>query len=229
MEPTIETRGSRHAGPSLPIVAAVSFALFAASLVTVAVLTGGGHIPSPFGPLAESATFFADHAAAVQIGAALAFGAAIPLGIYTASVTSRLAFLGLRVAGVNIALFGGLVASALLALSGLIMWVLGQPTVAGGAAVPALHLLAFATGGPGHVVALGLLVAGVAVSGGLTRLLSRPMMVTGVAIAAIAELSALTLVIPAAAYLLPLARLTAMIWIIVAGVRLPASRKKEST
>src|SRR5205823_6073173 len=43
---------------------------------------------------------------AVLIGAALHFGAAIPLGIFTASAVSRLQFLGARAAGASIALFG---------------------------------------------------------------------------------------------------------------------------
>ena len=74
---------------------------------------------------------------AVLPGAFLQFGASIPLGIYTAPIVSRLQFLGLRTAGVHIALFGGLSASVFLAVSALIQWALGQDGIAvsGGAHV----------------------------------------------------------------------------------------------
>jgi hypothetical protein len=227
MEPTLEPRtepaAARHAGPSLPIVAAVSLALLVASLVAIGVLTGG-HLPSPYGPLAPSAAFFTDHRGAMALGAFFTLGSAIPLAIYTATVASRLQFLRISAAGVHIALVGGVAASVLLAVSGLASWVLSQPGVADAAAVRVLHLFLFAAGGPGHVAMLGLLVAGIAVTAGITRRVSRGVMISGIVIAAIAELSTLTLVTPLAAYLLPLARFPALIWLIVAGAALPASR-----
>ena len=76
-------------------------------------------------------------------------------------------------------------------------------------------------GGPGHVVPLGLLLAGMAVTAGLTGRLPRWTMVFGLVVAAIAELSVLALVFPAAAWLLPLARFPALVWLICAGVLLP--------
>src|SRR6266851_4720446 len=135
--------GASHRGPSLLGVGIVYTVLFLASLVAPTLLAGGAHFPSPFGSQALARTFFGEHAAAV------------PLGIYTATVTSRLRFLGANVAGVSIALFGGLAASFFLALSALLQWALAQPGIAdSAAAVRTLHLLAFAAGGPGHVVPL---------------------------------------------------------------------------
>jgi len=100
---------------------------------------------------------------------------------------------------VFIALFGGLAASFFLALSALTQWVLAQAGVAGSAgATRVLHWFAFATGGPGHVVPLGLLLAGISVTAGLTRRLPRWMMIFGLVVAAIAELSSFALVVPAA-------------------------------
>jgi hypothetical protein len=56
----------------------------------------------------------------------------------------------------------------------LIQWVLASPGVADVSTnTRLLQLLAFATGGPGHVVPLGLLLAGASLSGGLTRMLPR--------------------------------------------------------
>jgi hypothetical protein len=217
------SRGDRHPGPPLPMLAGVFAVLTVASVVVVIAMTGGDHFPSPFQPAELSAAFFSAHAGAVQIAALLAFGAAIPLGLYTATVTSRLRFLGVQAAGAHIALFGGLVAAAFQLLAGLGMWVLSQPGVDGSAR--ALHLLVFAAGGPGFIVPLGLLVAGVAVSAGLGRLLPRWMMVFGVIVAVVAELATFTLILPAAAIALPIARLSALVWLICAGSLLPARRQ----
>ena len=218
-----DARGARHRGPSLLAVAIVFVSLFVASLVTVAVMTGGGHLPSPFEPAAT--TFFSDHADAVRWSAFLQFGAAVPLAIFTATVTSRLRFLSTEVAGHTIAAVGGTLAASMSALSALLQWVLAHPGVASSeGVVRGFHLLAFATGGPGFVVPFGLLVAGVSVSGGLARKLPRWVMWFGLVIAALAEVSSLTIATPAAAYLLPAARLPALVWLIVVGAILPGAR-----
>ena len=212
----------RHRGPSLLALGTIFAGLFVASLVLATVLAGGEHFPSPFAP--HAADWFSRHRTAVLIGAFLQFGASIPLGIYTATIVSRMQFFGLRVAGVHIALFGGLSASFFLAVSALIQWVLAQDSIAvSGVAAHTLHHLAFATGGFGHVVPLGLLLAGISVTAGLTRRLPRWMMVFGIVVAAIAELSSLGLVFPAAMVLLPLARFPALVWIVCAGAMLPDS------
>src|SRR5919197_480959 len=68
-----------------------------------------------------------------------------------ASAASRIHFLGIRAAGVAIALFGGVAASSFLALSALAQWAVSWPDVAGSQpAVRALQLFAFAAGGPAH-------------------------------------------------------------------------------
>ena len=219
--------GASHRGPSLLGLGIVYAALFLASLVASALLAGGAHFPSPFASQALARAFFGEHADAVRLGAFLQFGAAVPLGIYTATVTSRLRFLGANVAGVSIALVGGLTASCFLALSALLQWALAQPGVAdSAAAVRTLHLLAFAAGGPGHVVPLGLLLAGAAVPAGIMRFLPRWMMIFGLAVAAVAEVSSFSLLFPAAAWLLPIARFPAFAWLVIAGARLPVSRRR---
>ena len=190
-----------HGGPSLLALAITFAALFLASLILGTALAGGEHFPSPFGPEGYSNAYFSQHAKAVAI---------------------RLQFFGLRVAGVFIALFGGLAASFFLALSALSQWVLAQTGLAASAgATRVLHWFAFATGGPGHVVPLGLLLAGISATAGLTRRLPRWMMIFGLVVAAIAELSSFALLAPAAAWLLPLARFPALVWLICAGALLP--------
>jgi hypothetical protein len=215
-------RPVRHRGPSLLALAIVFVALFVAGLVVVAAMTHGGHFPSPLDPTANADTFFADHAEAVRLGAFFQLGAAVPLAIFAATASSRLRFLGIEASGASIAAIGGALASGMAALSALVQWALSQPHVEGG--VRALHLLAFAAGGPGFVVPFGLLIAGVAVTGGLARKVPRWVMWSGLAVAAVAELSSLSIVLAPAMYLLPLARFTGFIWMIVAGATLPATR-----
>jgi hypothetical protein len=71
-------------------------------------------------------------------------------------------------------------------------------------------------------VFLGLLVAGVAVPALLLRLLPRSLAVIGLGIAVVAELSTLSLIWPDLSVLLPLARFPGLVWLVVAGFRLPA-------
>jgi hypothetical protein len=227
---TLPEKNEPHRGPSLMAVAIVHVALFSASLVACAVMTGGGHFPSPFAPKPLAAAFFSNHADAVRIGAFLQFGAAVPLAVFCATCVSRLGFLGIRAAGPTIALVGGSLASAMAAMSGLLQWLLAQPGISSNEELlHAVHFLSFATGGPGYVVPFGLLVAGVSVSAGLTRNLPRWIMWFGIGVAAVAELSALTIATPIAAYLLPVARFPGFVWLIMVGVTLASTRAPRTT
>jgi hypothetical protein len=218
----------RHAGPPLMLPGALFMALFVGSLVAGSILTGGAPYPRPFGD-ADAARYFSEHAFATRVTAFLQFGAAIPLGLFTATLVSRLRFLGIEAAGVTIALFGGLAASFFLATSALTQWVLASPGVAAVTTdARLLQLLAFATGGPGHVVPLGLLLAGGSITGGLTRLIPRWLMWFGIVVAVFAELSTLTLILEPAVVLLPLARFPAFIWILCIAATLPSQRSRTA-
>jgi hypothetical protein len=110
----------------------------------------------------------------------------------------------------------------------LVEWVLSNiDGSSASGAVRALHLLAFATGGTGYVVTAGLLVAGVSVTAGLSKLLPRWLMWFGLAVAAVAELASLSLVLVPATYLLPLARFPSFVWMICVGALLPTTRTLE--
>lgn len=227
LETQQSTQVAEHRGPSLGVVALVHVGLFVASLVVLGVMKKGA-FPLPYASVEAAQTFYAQNTEAVRISAFLQFGAAIPLGIFTAAITSRLRFLGLNVAGVSIALFGGLAASVMLALCGLMGWVLSQPGVANETgAMRALQLLGFTTGGVGSVVPFGLLLAGVSASGGLSGLLPRWIMVWGLVVALLAELATLSLVVPQVSILLPLGRFPGLLWMVAAGFALPKSRSAE--
>jgi hypothetical protein len=220
-------RGLRHRGPSLLLLALVSVGLFIGGLLVVAAMTHGGHFPSPLEARATVNAFFAESAGAIRLGAFLQFGASVPLAIYAATASSRLRFLGIEAAGTLIVLVGGTLAAAMGALSALAQWALTQPDLGSGARP--LHLLAFAAGGPGYVVPFGLLVAGVALTGGLGQRLPRWVMWFGLFVAIVAELSSLSIALSPAMYLLPIARFTGYVWLIVAGALLPATRASRAS
>lgn len=220
-----ETTSGRHRGPSLLAVAIVFAVLFIAGIVGSIVMAGGEHYPSPYQAEALSSAYFTEHANAVRLNSLLQFGAAVPLGIFTATAVSRLRYLGIKAAGVDIAFFGGLAASAMAALSALFMWTLSWPEIAASPMAHVVHVTGFAIGGPGHVVALGLLVAGISVAGGIARFLPSWLMWFGIVVAALAELSFFTLVFYPATYLLPAARILGFAWMICVGARLPKSRR----
>ncbi len=225
--PSTPAPGARHPSPPLAVLAAVHAALFVGGLIVVAAASGGGRLPSPFGTGEAGIDFVSRHPLAVRWGALLQFGSAIPLGLFAASASSRLRFLGVRAAGATIALFGGVAAAVCVALSALVLWSLTFVTslelLAGGRA---LYLLAFGIGGPGAVVTFGLLLAGVAVTSGLHHLFPGWMMGAGLVLAAAAELSTFTLVWPPLGFLLPLARFLGMAWLIAAGALLPVTRER---
>jgi len=210
-----------HRGPNLAVLAGASLALVVAGVAVSAAL--GGVLPSPFGDPAAIAAYIAGNPAALTASAFFQFAAAVPLAIYAAVAYSRLRHLGVSAPGPAIGLVGGVVCASMMAVAGLCTWVLSLPAVgsAGGAAVLAVHGLMFATGGVGAVAFLGLLVAGVAVPGLLSGRLSHTFGLVGIAIAAVAALSTISMLVSGLAILLPLGRFPGMLWLIAAGVLLP--------
>lgn len=217
---------AEHRGPPLMLLAVTFATLFITSIVGSIAMAGGEHLPSPF---RGQRFYFVEHTDAVLLSAFLQFGAAIPLGLFTAVVVSRLRFLGLKAAGVHIALFGGFAASFMAAVSSLVLWAMSWPEIAAAPWVRTLHVLAFATGGPGHVVPFGLLVAGVSVSAGIAGLLPKGLTWFGLVVAGIAELSTLSLVMYPATFLIPIARWLGMAWMISVSAVLPRSRSSSRT
>jgi hypothetical protein len=214
-------------GPPLALLAAISLGLLLAGLVVGAALAGGV-MPLPYGSATKIQDYVAaNHDAAVAIAVGT-FGSSIPLAIYAATASARLRQLGITAPGATIALAGGLLASAGLALSSLTAWTLSRPEVTSDAAlVRALYYLTYLTGGPWHVVTLGLLIAGIAVPALIVALLPRPVAWTGLVIAAIAEVTTLVLIWPGLSPLLPVARFTGLVWLIVAGALLPLRRRNK--
>jgi hypothetical protein len=225
---TTSRRTPTQAGPPLGVLALVSTLLLAAGVAGGSALAGQTY-PSPYADPQVIRAFFAGPSLAATVGGTAVFASAVPLLIYAATVSARLRQLGVTAPGATIALAGGVAGAALLALSGLLQWTLGRPAVLSDEAlVRALHDLSFLTGGPAHVVFLGLLVAGVAVPGLLLGLLPRALAVAGLAIAAIAELTTLALIWPQLSVLIPLARFPGLLWLVIVGFRLPQQRPRRT-
>jgi len=227
MEITNTSMVDGHRGPHPGIVAIVYTLLFNAGLYQVVTFTGGPHFPGPWESSETIAAYFQGHATAVLICAFLQFGAAIALGIFTATMVSRLQFLGVRAAGPSIAFFGGLMTAGNMALSALILWVMAYPGIARETALlRTLYYLVFATGGVGFSVPMGLLIAGLSVPAAVMKLLPKWLVVFGIVLAAIGELSALSLVVPQnSIFLIPLTRFPAFVWLIAAGFALPKTNR----
>lgn len=182
----------------------------------------GGVPPLPYGPATAVTAYVRAHPVAVQVIATATFGSAVPLAIYAATASTRLRRLGVVAPGPAIALTGGTLAAGSLGLTGLLGWTLSRPDVGADAtAVRALYFLVFLVGGAGHLVALGLLIAGIAVPALAAGLLSRPLAWLGLATAALAELTMLVLVWPGLGVILPIARVCALGWLVGAGALLP--------
>ena len=219
MKPTLPTR---FAGPALLPLAIVHALLFVTSIVSAVLLRHGAPFVTPFGDAEAARAFFAANPFAVKVSAFFFFGSAVPLAIYTATVVSRLRYLGVRAAGTNIALFGGFAASGAIAISGLCTWVLSVPEVAASlVAARVLYLLSFLFGGAGFAVAFGLLAAGISVTSHFARLLPRWLVVLGMIVAAAGELASLSLIAYPANLAIPVTRFVGFAWLILVGGLLP--------
>jgi hypothetical protein len=203
------------------------------SLISLGLLFGGlaigvalgGVMPLPYGPAAPVQAYVRAQPIAVQVIATAAFGSSVPLAIYAATASARLRQLGVTAPGATIALTGGTLAAGALGLTGLLGWTLSRPEIGTDIAlVRAVYYLVFLVGGPGHIVALGLLVAGMAVPCLVLGLTPRTVAWIGLVIAVLAELATLVLVWPEFGVILPIARISALVWLVVAGALLPLRR-----
>src|SRR5256885_15851045 len=148
---------NNHHGPHPGVLAIVYTLLFNAGLYQVVSFTGGPHFPGPWESAEAITTYFQTYPKTVLIYAFLQFGAAITLGIFTATMVSRLQFLGVRAAGVHIALFGGLMTAFNMAASAYVLRVMAFPGIAQDAAgLRGLYFLGVSFCGVGFFLALWL-------------------------------------------------------------------------
>jgi hypothetical protein len=219
------SRRRRPDGPNAGVLGIVAVALTVASVVVPPLFAEGAFFPSPLASANTVNSYLVRHRDAVTATGFLVFAAAVPMGIYAATTYSRLLKLGVRVPGPNIAFFGGIAASILLSISGLLTWAMGQPVA--GQSPALLHTLdyvVYALGGVGFVGGLGLLVAGIAVPALILGLAPCWLAWGGLVLAALSELSFIALVLPPLAFLLPIGRFLGLAWLLTVGFLLPLNR-----
>jgi hypothetical protein len=213
-------------GPSLILLATVHILLFVAGIVAAATLRHGAPYVTPFAPAEEVRSFLAQSPAAVRVSNFFLFGSAVPFGIFAVTTASRLRFLGVRAAGTNIALLGGLIATIALILSGSAGWVLSVPDVLASApVVKAISFLNFLFGGVVFAIGFGLLAAGVSVTSHFMRLLPSWMVALGMLVAITGELSSFSLIAYPANFFIPITRYLGVIWMLSVAVALTKNRK----
>ncbi|MCU1313766.1 MAG: hypothetical protein JWM54_1523 [Acidobacteriaceae bacterium] len=215
-------------GPHAGIVAIISMVLFCVSVALFESIHGL-HFPFPADSAETMVTYFSTAASRVQFGAFLQCGSAIALGIVTVAATDSMRSLGACGIGIRIAFFGGSIAALLSLLEAGVVWILAQPGVASastaaGSVVRALYLFAFMLDGPAYAGSLGLLIAGLAVAGLLTRILPRWLAWSGLVLAAFGELSFLSMLMPIFGMLIPLTRFPGYLWLITVGFILAGAR-----
>ena len=217
-------------GSSVKAPALVSAGLFVLSLL-IGLVAAGKVYASPFVADGVSAAFFADHAAAIQWVALCQFGSAITLVVATAAIGGRLRALAPGFPSLTaLALAGGVVSAALLALNSVVQWALSHPAVTQDPATRrALHYLFFGLGGFAHVASVGLLVASVSLIGLRAGLLPRWFNLVSLVVAALAVLSPLTFVTESVTALIPLGRFPTLVWLVAIGFLLPDNMVRSAS
>lgn len=222
MTQVTEPRGPRHPSPNPGAVAVVYTVLFCAGLYAIAGSSAGAHFPRPWDSAQMMAAYFQQHAKAVLLCAFLQFGSAIPLGIFTATIVSRLQLLGVKAAGATIALYGGLAASFALTCCSIVLWLMAQPGVAEDLPLTkALYSLSFGFGGFGYSVPLALLMSGVSVPLLFYRAVPKWIPILGLILAGFGVVSWLSLEFAPATFFIPLTRFPGFIWMIAVGFAIP--------
>lgn len=189
--------------------------------------TSGASFPTPYDPVEKAQQYYTDFADIARINSFFIFWSALPLGIFTALATGRLKTLNISARGVGIAAFGGYSAAIFIGFSGLCTWILSQPGIASDPGITrGIQLLGFAAGGTGNVTTAGLLMAGISVTAGLAKQVSKWIMSSGLILAAISVVSMINMIIPQASVLLPVGRFLGMIWLITAGFSLRTLKTK---
>jgi hypothetical protein len=173
--------------------------------------------PSPFGPplgpQTDIARFFIEARPLVELMSFMYSVAGIFLICFVAYVAARAREARAGAAG-SLAMAGGLLAAGFWLLTAMLLWVLARPwTPEQPNLVRAFHDLTYLTGGPAHVLTLGLFAAASApgLPGGDGA--AGALRWVGVAGAAVSLVSVLGLLFDPATLLLPVGRGLVLVWI----------------
>ncbi|MED7951223.1 MULTISPECIES: DUF4386 domain-containing protein [unclassified Streptomyces] len=213
----------QQSGPPLLLPAVAFAALMVVSIVL------SRQTPLPTDSAADTLAYFRDHETAARVAGTLQFGASLPLAVWAAIVYQRLRRLGVSAPGPGIALVAGVLSAVSMATCGLTVWAASRAGGLGDAPlVRVLTDLLFATGGPGHVVPFGVMLAGVAVPMLLLGFGPKGFAWTGLVLAGIGVLGTLALLSTSLGFFLPIGRFGGLIWLIAASVILPKQRPRRT-
>jgi len=213
----------RQGGPPLIVPALV------ATLLSVVAAVLGAAGPRTTTSAGDALAYDLGHHTVLVVIGTILFGVSVPLAVWTGATYRRLRQLGITAPGTGIGLAGGLLASASLGISGLLVWTAGESATAGDPGLArAITDLSFVTGGVGFVVPFGLLIAGVAIPSLVLRLVPRPLAWIGLVIGVLSMLATFSLLVPGLDALLPVGRFGGLIWLCVISVLLPHSRARRN-
>lgn len=202
-------------GPHPGWLAILYCLLFNAGLAPVTALGGLPYWAGPWESPATIVSYFQTHRGPVLTCVFLQFGATVCLGMFTATLVSRLRNFGVSLAACTAALFGGFLVVADGIGAGLAAWAMIHPSVVpNGAVLLSLYYFSCALGGPGFSVPMGLLMASVCFGAARRRLLPKWILALGFVLAASGVLSWLNLISASALFLIPLTRFPGFIWLI---------------
>ncbi len=215
-------------GRSLALSGLLFVALFIVGLVLVGVLATSP-FPMPNAPVAQTADFYEETAAALLAGGVLQVLSAVALLVfarYVAVFVSRVADGGDGLAR-TVSGSGALAAAFLLAsavFSGTLVLVAGggEPSLVG-----TMRYANFVAGGTLHVAALGLFVGSASIAARRTKALPRWVFWLGILAAAFATLSLAPLALYLATPLIPLGRLLCSVWCVAVGILLALGGRPE--
>jgi hypothetical protein len=217
----------RFRGPNTGIVGTAFVLLFFAGLMPVTAFGGMLYFPGPTASVVEMVNFFSHRQAGVLHCAFFQFGSAIPLGIFTTTMIARLKFLGVRAAGLEIALFGGLATAIGLLIGTSFLLATTYPGIPENAdLLQAIYRISFGIGGPGYSVPFGLLAAGISIPAAFSKLLPKWVIILGFFVAAVGVLSWFEILSVRLLPLIPLTRFPGFVWIIAAGFTVRKRRKE---
>jgi hypothetical protein len=216
--PRQQNAGPRFRGPNTGIVATIFVLLFIAGLAPVTAFGGMPYFPGPTASVGEMVNFFSHRQAGVLLCAFFHFGSAIPLGIFTATMIARLKFLGVRAAGLEIALFGGFATAIGLLVGTSFLWATTYPEIPESHdLLNAIYRVSFGIGGPGYAVPFGLLAAGISIPAWFFKLLPKWVAILGLFVGVAGVLSWFEILSVHFLPLIPLTRFPGFVWIIAAG------------
>jgi hypothetical protein len=205
-------------------VGGLGFLAFTALGLVFATVFATDFFPSPFGPPFGPSTdpivYFAANRSQVQTMSFFYAVAALCLLVFVANCAGLLADVtpAQRDPLPWLAVGAGTLASGMWLVTALLLWILSRAESGEPALVRAIHDLSYLTGGPVHVLTLGVFLG--AVSAALWRrpVLSWWIILVGLAAALFSLASVAALLWTPATFVLPLGRGLAMLWILLTSL-----------